>query len=94
MYWQITARQRCGCCPAPETGSIKRCFFAKLLAPLITEHPMTALERRSVTSLALLYNFRMLGLFMVLPLLALYAADFEGATPALIGMALGVYGLS
>ncbi|WP_232059070.1 MFS transporter [Kineobactrum salinum] len=55
---------------------------------------MTALERRSVTSLALLYNFRMLGLFMVLPLLALYAADFEGATPALIGIALGVYGLS
>jgi MFS family permease len=55
---------------------------------------MTALERRSVTSLALLYNFRMLGLFMVLPLLALYAMDFEGATPALIGIALGAYGLT
>ncbi|MEQ9463308.1 MAG: MFS transporter [Haliea sp.] len=55
---------------------------------------MTSLERRSVTSLALLYNFRMLGLFMVLPLLALYAIDFEGATPALIGVALGAYGLT
>lgn len=55
---------------------------------------MTSLERRSVTSLALLYNFRMLGLFMVLPLLALYAIDFEGATPTLIGVALGVYGLT
>ena len=55
---------------------------------------MTALERRSVTSLALLYNFRMLGLFMVLPLLALYAIDFEGATPTLIGIALGAYGLT
>ena len=55
---------------------------------------MTALERRAVGSLALLYSFRMLGLFMVLPLLALYAADMPGATPAMIGLALGVYGLT
>lgn len=55
---------------------------------------MTALERRTVASLALLYSFRMLGLFMVLPLLAIYAADLPGATPALIGLALGIYGLS
>jgi MFS family permease len=55
---------------------------------------MTALERRTVSSLALLYSFRMLGLFMVLPLLALYAADLPGASPALIGLALGVYGLT
>ena len=38
---------------------------------------MTALERRVVASLALLYSFRMLGLFMALPLLALYAADMN-----------------
>ena len=55
---------------------------------------MTALERRTVGSLALLYSFRMLGLFMVLPLLALYAADLPGASPALIGLALGAYGLT
>ncbi len=55
---------------------------------------MTSTERRAVTSLALLYSFRMLGLFMVLPLLALYAADLDGASPALIGLALGIYGLS
>lgn len=55
---------------------------------------MTALERRTVSSLALLYSFRMLGLFMVLPLLALYAGDMEGATPAMIGLALGIYGLT
>ena len=55
---------------------------------------MTALERRTVSSLALLYSFRMLGLFMVLPLLALYAADLPGASPAMIGLALGVYGLT
>lgn len=55
---------------------------------------MTALERRSVSSLALLYSFRMLGLFMVLPLLSLYAADLPGASPSLIGLALGAYGLT
>ena len=61
---------------------------------MITENPMTALERRTVGSLALLYSFRMLGLFMVLPLLALYAADMPGSSPALIGLALGIYGLT
>ncbi len=55
---------------------------------------MTALERRTVSSLALLYSFRMLGLFMVLPLLALYVADFPEVTPAQVGLALGIYGLS
>ncbi|MDG4869251.1 MFS transporter, partial [Guyparkeria sp. 1SP6A2] len=37
---------------------------------------------------------RMLGLFMVLPVLALYADTLEGATPLLVGLALGVYGLT
>jgi len=53
---------------------------------------MTALERRVVATLALLYSFRMLGLFMALPLLALYAADIPGGTPVMIGVALGAYG--
>ncbi|MFT5335570.1 MAG: MFS family permease, partial [Halioglobus sp.] len=61
---------------------------------MITENPMTALERRTVSSLAMLYSFRMLGLFMVLPLLALYAGDFPDASPTMIGLALGIYGLS
>ncbi len=61
---------------------------------MITKNPMSAVERRSVASLALLYNVRMLGLFMVLPLLALYAVDVAGSTPALIGVALGAYGLT
>jgi predicted MFS family arabinose efflux permease len=55
---------------------------------------MNPQERRSVGALALLYCFRMLGLFMVLPLLALYAADLPGATPSRIGLALGIYGLA
>jgi len=51
-------------------------------------------ERRAVLSLASLYAFRMLGLFMVLPVFMLYGQDYEGSTPLLLGLALGVYGFS
>nr|WP_286804499.1 MULTISPECIES: MFS transporter [unclassified Marinimicrobium] len=51
-------------------------------------------ERRTVVSLALLYAFRMLGLFMVLPVLTLYGDDYRHATPLLLGLALGAYGFS
>ncbi|WP_286837314.1 MFS transporter, partial [Spongiibacter sp.] len=54
---------------------------------------MSALERRAVAALACLYVFRMLGLFMLLPVLPLYAADYAFSTPVLVGLALGIYGL-
>ena len=55
---------------------------------------MTQNERRAAISLAGIYSFRMLGLFMILPVFALYAERLVGATPALIGMAIGIYGLT
>ncbi|WP_323847347.1 MFS transporter [Microbulbifer magnicolonia] len=55
---------------------------------------MNSTERRALTGLASLYVFRMLGLFMVLPVLSVYGADYRGSTPALLGLALGAYGLS
>jgi uncharacterized membrane protein (DUF485 family) len=39
------------------------------------------LEKRATFSLASLYSFRMLGLFMVLPVLALYQDNYADATP-------------
>ncbi|MEX1670871.1 MFS transporter [Zhongshania guokunii] len=54
---------------------------------------MSATERRAVVSLASLYASRMLGLFMLLPVLSLYAAEYEFSTPVLVGLALGIYGL-
>lgn len=54
---------------------------------------MSAAERRSVASLATLYAFRMLGLFMLLPVLSLYAGEYNHSTPMLVGLALGIYGL-
>jgi MFS family permease len=55
---------------------------------------MTPIERKSALSLALLMSFRMLGLFMILPVFSLYAQHLPGVTPHLIGMALGIYGLT
>ncbi len=52
------------------------------------------LEKRAGFSLAAIYAVRMLGLFMILPVFSLYADRFEGATPVLIGLALGIYGLT
>lgn len=54
---------------------------------------MTPVERRATLSLAAIFSTRMLGLFMILPVFALYAQHLEGATPALMGLAIGIYGL-
>lgn len=51
-------------------------------------------ERKSAISLAFLMGFRMLGLFMILPVFSIYAQQLRGVTPHLIGIALGVYGLT
>ncbi len=55
---------------------------------------MLADERRSVGVVALIAMIRMFGLFALLPVLSLYARDLEGATPLLIGLAVGAYGLT
>ncbi|AZZ44026.1 MAG: MFS transporter [Pseudomonadales bacterium] len=55
---------------------------------------MSASETRAASGLALVFAFRMLGMFMVLPVLATYGMDLQGATPALIGLAIGAYGLT
>jgi len=57
-------------------------------------HALTPLERRSIAVLAGIYGLRIMGLFLILPVFALYAAELEGQTPFLIGLALGAYGLT
>ena len=51
-------------------------------------------ELTTASSIGLLYLVRMLGLFMVLPVLPLVAPAIDGATPLLVGLAIGIYGLS
>jgi MFS family permease len=51
-------------------------------------------EFRAAGSLAAVFSVRLLGLFMIYPVFAAYAQHLSGATPYLIGEALGIYGLS
>lgn len=51
-------------------------------------------ERSAITALSAIYGARMLGLFLLLPVLALYAGGLPGATPVRVGLALGAYGLT
>ncbi len=55
---------------------------------------MDATERRSVAVVALISMIRMFGLFALLPVLSLYANELERATPLLVGLAVGAYGLT
>lgn len=56
---------------------------------------MTPMERRSSLGLAAIFALRMLGLFLVLPVFALEAARYPGGdNPALVGLAMGIYGLT
>ncbi|MDD3517173.1 MAG: MFS transporter [Chromatiales bacterium] len=55
---------------------------------------MTPHEQRVALSLAGVYSVRMLGLFMILPVFSLYAGALSHVTPFLMGMAIGIYGLT
>lgn len=56
---------------------------------------MSPLERRASAGLASIYGLRMLGMFLILPVFAVYAEHLPGGeNHSLIGLALGVYGLT
>lgn len=56
---------------------------------------MTASERQASFSLATIFALRMLGLFLILPVFAIEAAKYPGGDdPALVGLAMGLYGLT
>ena len=56
---------------------------------------MTVIERRASFGLAGIYGLRMLGLFIILPIFALYAEKLPGGqSHLLMGIALGAYGLT
>ncbi len=50
--------------------------------------------QRGIAILTGIYVSRMLGLFMVFPVFSLYASELAGANKTLVGVALGIYGLS
>ena len=54
----------------------------------------TSTEKRSIYSLSGILFFRMFSIFLLLPVFSVLALDLEGATPFLIGVAFGAYGLT
>lgn len=57
-------------------------------------HQLNSLEKRAAIALALVFSTRMLGLFMLLPVFALYGEQLAGFSPLWIGLAIGAYGLT
>ncbi len=55
---------------------------------------MNKQEFRAAGSLAAVFSVRLLGLFMIYPVFEAYAQGLSGASPYLIGEALGIYGLT
>jgi MFS family permease len=55
---------------------------------------MNSAERLFALKISLVMAVRMLGLFMLFPVMSVYADGYENATPFLIGMAIGIYGLT
>ena len=60
----------------------------------LNQENMTPLEKRVAMSLSAIFASRMLGLFMVLPVFAVYAEELDGFSPTLAGLAIGIYGLT
>lgn len=59
-----------------------------------TDSSLTSLEYRAVGTLGGVYALRMLGLFIILPVFAIYAETLQNSTPMLAGIAVGIYGLT
>ncbi|WP_024552982.1 MFS transporter [Franconibacter helveticus 513] len=59
----------------------------------MNDNKMTPVELRATWGLGTVFSLRMLGMFMVLPVLTTYGMALQGASEALIGFAIGIYGL-
>ena len=54
----------------------------------------TSTEKRSIYSLSGVLFFRMFSIFLLLPVFSVLALDLDEATPFLVGVAFGAYGLT
>jgi len=60
----------------------------------VNDNQMTPQESRATWGLGTVFSLRMLGMFMVLPVLTTYGMALSGASETLIGIAIGIYGLA
>ena len=64
-----------------KSGTVSRSLF-------------TAEEKKSIIGLCGILFFRMYGLFLVLPVFSGLAMNLDQATPFLVGVAFGAYGVT
>jgi len=55
---------------------------------------MNSLEKRTALVVVVVFGLRMLGLFSLMPVLSVLAQELTGATVMLVGLSVGIYGLS
>src|SRR5690606_21163662 len=67
------------------------CFLVEVV---MNDYKMTPGELRATWGLGTVFSLRMLGMFMVLPVLTTYGMALQGVSEALIGLAIGIYGLA
>ena len=54
---------------------------------------MNSVEKRAILGVGGIFALRMIGLFMIVPVFSVYGDSYAHATPFLIGLAVGIYGL-
>jgi MFS family permease len=57
-------------------------------------YALNPIEKRTAISLSFVFALRMLGLFMIMPVFAIYGRDLIGYSPLWVGIAIGAYGLT
>ena len=55
---------------------------------------MNSTERLFTFKVSLIMWVRMLGLFMLFPVMSVYASEYDNSSPIMIGLAIGIYGLT
>lgn len=61
--------------------------------PAVSSSGYSTQERRLLLGISITLGLRQLVLLLALPLIAVYGTELAGGTPALAGLALGIYGL-
>lgn len=55
---------------------------------------LNSIEKKASVSLAAVFGMRMIGLFMILPVFAIYGVHLTGYSPIWLGLAIGAYGFT
>lgn len=67
--------------------------LSKTLSCLLPSPSVNLFSWRPVFLLVAIFALRMLGLFMLMPVLSLHCAQFPDASPVMVGWCVGLYGL-